>query len=93
METAIGHLPAVHQPASGQQSPEALDPAEIAQLSTEAISQLTIGEMLQVIQASAAPFLEHPPGEPPQDLQNASLEQLVYLARRHCRASVPSRDL
>lgn len=57
----------------------------VAELSASQISEMTIGEMIDVLKATQPPFLEQKPSQQPYSLDGASLEQLVYMARRYCR--------
>lgn len=60
-----------------------LTPVAIGRLQPQQISEMTVWEMLRVIEAADPLFLHEPPAE--GNWGRATLEQLVYLARRHCR--------
>ena len=64
---------------------EALDKPMVAELSPLQISRMTCEELARAIRASGLPIIQTELSEHLEFYDRATLERLVYLARRCCR--------
>lgn len=64
---------------------EALDKADLAELSSVQISRMTCDELIRVVRATQLPLLRPETDEHLEFYDRPTLERLVYLVRRCCR--------
>lgn len=86
------HTPKTHQKASDSRAgvprpyhADALNKAAVAELSPAQIDGMSRADMVRVIRAARMPLLRPDVEQHLEEYDRATLQRLVYLARRTCR--------